>query len=526
MGRVRTRREAGGTAIEVRGGTDHDAVVVGGGHNGLVTAAYLARAGLRTLVLEARPIVGGTAASEPFAGAHVNICNCDHNTFRTTPVMGDLALAEHGLQYIEMDPSGTAAAWSGGPPWEHHRDVGRLLDGLAATYPGEVEGYRRYLQAARPAARLILEAANEPPSVASLTRAAMRRRMAGVSTVLRWSRHSAADVMRRYFTHDALVGPGLVLGPMVWGVSPEMPGTGLGALTYAMRHVGRVGRPVGGSGALTEALAAAVVRGGGEVRTEATVTAVRCEGDRVAGVTLADGTSIDCSIVVSACDPRRTFVEWLTPAPDIAAGMIARWRGATSAAGYESKIDAVVDREPRLRDTELDLSATFTLAPTAAEMDRAAAMLATGGVLERPALLVNVPSLADPSMAPPGRHVLSVEVLHTPYALPGGWAGSPEPRRWLELLATRCEPGFLESIVDWRAMTPDVYERDFHLPAGHAASFAGGPLAALRSRDPELTRYETAVRGLYLTGAATFPGAGIWGASGRNCATVVLGRLA
>ena len=183
----------------------------------------------------------------------------------------------------------------------------------------------------------------------------------------------------------------------------------------------------------------------------------------------------------------------------------------------------MLDRPPVLRDGG-QLSSTLTISPTPAEIDRAARMLVSGGVLERPALLVNVPTIADPSMAPAGRHVLSLEVLLTPYARPGGWAGSPEPRRWLELFATRCEPGFLESIVDWRAVTPDVYEREFHLPAGHAASFAGGPLAALRSRQPELTRYETTVPGLFLTGAATFPGAGVWGASGRNCATVVLAR--
>jgi beta-carotene ketolase (CrtO type) len=90
------------------------------------------------------------------------------------------------------------------------------------------------------------------------------------------------------------------------------------------------------------------------------------------------------------------------------------------------------------------------------------------------------------------------------------------------LFADQCEPGFLDSIVDWRAMTPAIYESDFHLPAGHATSFSGGPLAAFRNPNPELTKYETAVSGLYLTGAATFPGAGVWGASGRNCATVVL----
>jgi beta-carotene ketolase (CrtO type) len=511
--------------ISLRSGTDHDVIVVGGGHNGLVTAAYLARAGLRTLVLEARPIVGGTAGTESFAGARVNLCNCDHVTFRTTPVMEELALAEHGLRYLEMEPTGTAMAWTGGPLWRHHRGVGATLDELGATYPGEVDGFRRYLRAARPAASLILGAATEPPSVGGLTRAALRRRLAGVPTMLRWSRRSAADVMRSFFAHDALRGPGLVTGPMVWGVSPELPGTGLGALSYAMRHAGRVGRPVGGSGALPEALAAAVVRFGGEVRCGAAVTAIRCDRSGVADVTLADGSEHSASIVVSACDPQRTFVRWLRDPPPAAAAMIARWRGVVGAAGYESKLDAVLDREPRLRGSEDRLSSTLTVTPSIGEMDRAASLLASGEIIERPALLVNVPSIADPTMAPPGRHVLSLEVLLTPYARPGGWPGSPEPRRWLELFAGLCEPGLLESIVDWRAMTPDVYERDLHLPSGHAASFAGGPLAALRRTAPELTTYETAVPGLFLTGAATFPGAGIWGASGRNCATVILSLL-
>jgi phytoene dehydrogenase-like protein len=165
---------------------------------------------------------------------------------------------------------------------------------------------------------------------------------------------------------------------------------------------------------------------------------------------------------------------------------------------------------------------TSAIALSLAEIDRGARMMDEGGILDRPGLLVNVPTLLDPSLAPAGRHVLSLEALFTPFGFVGGWPSSAEPRRWLEAFAELCEPGFLDSIIEWRAMTPEVYEREFHLPAGHATSFAGGPLAAIRNSDPELTKYETAVDGLYLTGAATFPGAGVWGASGRNCATVVL----
>jgi phytoene dehydrogenase-like protein len=162
------------------------------------------------------------------------------------------------------------------------------------------------------------------------------------------------------------------------------------------------------------------------------------------------------------------------------------------------------------------------IAPGLAEIDQGARLMARGEILDLPGMLVNVPTLLDPTMAPEGRHVFSLETLFTPFGFVDGWGSRAEPRRWLETFAELCEPGFLDSIVEWRAMTPDVYERDFHLPSGHATSFAGGPLAVFRNEHPELTGYETAVDGLYLTGAATFPGAGVWGASGRNCATVVL----
>ena len=129
----------------------------------------------------------------------------------------------------------------------------------------------------------MLAAASEPPTVRSLTRQALRRRFAGLPTVFRWSRRSAADVMRSYFRSEALLGAGLVGGPMVWGVSPELPGTGLGALGYAMRHVATVGRPVGGSGALPGALRRSIEHHGGVVRTGTTVEAILCNAERVRG---------------------------------------------------------------------------------------------------------------------------------------------------------------------------------------------------------------------------------------------------
>lgn len=507
--------------------TDFDAIVVGAGHNGLIAAAYLARAGMNTLLLEARSSVGGTASSETFGGATVNICNCDHLTFRTTPVMEELRLADHGLEYINIEPAQHNFSWqtaTEGRGWSLHHDLDTTLESLSQHFPGEVDGYRRYAKASMPAIRMILEAAAEPPTIRSLTRLAIRRRLSGATTLMRWSRRSTADVLRSFFTEEAIMGPASVTGPMVWGISPETPGSGLGALTHAMRHVTTVGRPVGGSGQVPVTLLASFEAFGGTLRTESPVDTILCEGGRVSGVALSDGTELASPIVVSACNPHDTFLRWLRDPPSSATGLVERWRNIPHEEGFESKLDVILSAPPRLRGFELPLGPMTVLAPSLSEIDSGARMMSSGKILDRPGMLVSVPTMLDPSMAPPGVHVCSLETLFTPYGLKGGWSGSTEPRRWLEIFASMCEPGFLDSIIEWRAMTPDVYERDFNLPAGHATSFSGGPLAAFRSPNPELTGYETAVNGLYLTGAATFPGAGVWGASGRNCATVILER--
>lgn len=513
-------------------GQAHDAIVIGGGHNGLVCAAYLARAGLRTVVIEARDTPGGCASTVDALGARVNVCNCDHLSFRTTPVADELGLAAHGLRYLDVDPGQRSVGWGGEAPWFHFHDVERTLESLRLTHPGEVEGYRRYVKAARPAAELVLELANHVPTVPSVLRAVAERRAAGVRALLAWSRRSVGDVLRSFFRSEALRAPVMVTGPAVWGLGPEAPRTGLGALGYAMKHVGQVGRPVGGSGSVPAALASAFTAAGGTIRCGTRATEVLLDGDRVRGVAVGEGEVLEAPIVVVACDPTEAFLRWLTRPPASLAAVVERWRGRPHRDGYESKLDALVDGLPRLRGgdraqgdrlgVDEEWGPTTIVYPSLDGIAAAHRAMGEGRVHERPMLFANVPSVLDPTLRSDGAHVLSLEVLFTPYALAGGWPGSAEPERWLSLLGDLVEPGFLDSVRRWRVMTPDRYERELFLRRGHAPSFAGGPLAALAGRDPELTRYETPLAGLFLTGAATFPGAGVWGASGRNAAAVVL----
>ncbi len=508
-------------------------IVAGGGHNGLVCAAYLARAGLDVVVLEARQSVGGCASTVEAVGARVNVCNCDHTLVRASGVLEELDLTAHGLRYLELDPAGHAITVDAGPAWWSFADVERTLEAIALTHPGEVHHYRQYLDAVTPVARLMLELTSAPPSRGRVVRRLAGRNAIAAARLLRIGRASAADVLRSFFADEALIAPCAASGPAVFGLDAARPRTGLGALGYALRHLVPPGRPVGGSGALPAAVRSALEAAGGRVRTDARVTAIRCDDDRVMGVTLDGGEVLDADVVVCATDPRTAIIQWLGAAP-AAAELQSRWRAKPVVDGYEAKIDAVIEGPLRYRaddSSHLDRLGigdpcvpTTVITPTLAGISRARATADRGSVADQPVMLVNVPSAADPSMAAGNGHVLSLEVLFTPYQLVGGWDGSPEPRRWLDVLSGHLLPGS-GGVRDWRVVTPDDYERDFYLHRGHAPSFPAGPLAAIVGPDRELTRYETPVSGLFLTGAGTFPGAGVWGASGRNAAGVVLRRV-
>jgi phytoene dehydrogenase-like protein len=295
-------------------------------------------------------------------------------------------------------------------------------------------------------------------------------------------------------------------------------------LAAAVRHVQLSGRPVGGSGALAEAVGSALRSAGGSIRCGAAVERVLVEAARVRGVRLVGGEEITAPVVVAAVDPRRLHMEWLA-----GVAPVPGWIAPTPPHGYESKLDVVVDRLSGYRGVHSEIHGvadalvpTATVTPGVDAVAAAHAGMAAGVVAERPVMYANWPSVTDPSLVGAGEHLLGLEVLFTPYRLNGGWEGSAEPERWLEVFARKMEPGFLESVQRWRLVSPADYEADFGLERGFVPSFAGTPLSAVLGRPPELTRYRSPIKGLYLTGGATFPGAGIWGASGRNAAGAVL----
>ncbi len=519
------------------GATHFDAVIVGGGHNGLTCAAYLARAGQSVAVIEARETVGGCASTlDALGGARINVCNCDHSLIRGTGVIEELDLASHGLRYLELDPAQIMAPWDGSTPWMLFHSVDRTLQSLAHSRPSQIDGYRRYVQELQPAAELVLAMMAGPPEVGSVARRLAARRGRGLRGLLRLSRLSCADVLARYFDDESLLTGASTTGPAVWGLPPQTPGTGLGALGYVFRHLAPVGRPAGGSGVLTDALGRAVVAAGGTLRTGVRVTAIDGSGGRAGGVTLSTGERLTARAVIATGDPRAALVDLLTGSPEPARQMVDRWATAPQGEGYESKLDAIIDAPPRLLGltpehlaavgTELETGTTLVMTPTMDELATAGATAQRGEIPALPPMLANTPSVLDRSLAGSGAaHVFSLEVLFTPYALRGGWDRTPEPQRWMQLFAERVEPGFLGGVRGTRLTSPLDYERDFAMPRGYAPSFSGGPLSALFGRQKELTRYRTDLPGLYLSGAGTFPGAGVSGAPGRNAAGVALADL-
>ena len=519
---------------------DAGVVVVGAGHNGLICAAYLARAGVDTVLLEARDDVGGCAATVSDLGARFNICNCDHSLVRAMPFMEDLDLAAHGLRYLEADPSYVYLGFDSAPPWLFFTDSHATIESIARHRPAQARAYERYLQQARPVAEMLLELTSAQASTPKMLQAMLARRGKGAARLARWSRASALDVLRSFFDDDALVMPAMSTGPTVWGVPPDAKGTGLAASLYALRHLVKTGRPVGGSGALTDAVASSFAAAGGRLRcgTAATGFIWDEKGDAVRGIRLADGAEITADAVVVASDSRPVALDWMGAVRGRSARrFVTRARRETPPEGYESKIDAVVTRTPLYTALEKaglhDLfegrdpnESTFVVSPSVAELAEAHRLRALGQVAPQPTFISNVPSVLDPAMCSgDGHHVLSLEVLFTPYSLQGGWQDSTEPARWLNVWSSLLQPGYLDAVDRHRSMTPDRYEREFYMQRGYSPAYAASPVATMMGRRRELSRHRGPVRRLFLSGAGTFPGAGIWGAAGRNTAHAVMESL-
>lgn len=514
---------------------DADVIVVGAGHNGLICAAYLADAGLDTLLIEARDTVGGLASTEADLGAKFNICNCDHTMIRAMPIIDELDLESHGLEYLESELASIQLFHDGSEPFVFFHDVDRQLEELAAVHPRQVDGYRRYLADATPVIELSLEIAKTIPSTPAMLGTALRRRAQGAATLLKWSRRSLTDVLSDYFDDWHLIMPAVSSGPTMWGVSPDTPGTGSAAGLYATRHLVKSGRPVGGSGGLTDAIRSRFEGAGGRVRTGAKVDRLLIGSDGIEGVALTDGTVVKAQNVVAACDPQRVYVDWIDEPPPVARKTVSHWAAKPEFLGYQSKLDAIIGELPRYEafdrlgqrvpGIEL-LEPTLWINPSPEKLSEAHSLRSSGRVVDLPTMLTNVPSVRDRNMRTPnGDHVLSLEVLFTPYGGDEPWDREVEPKRWLDLWATNVQPGVLDSIVDYRVMTPERYDAEFMMHKGHTPSFSAPPLKTLLGFNRDLTRYRSPVAGLYLSGAGTFPGAGVFGAPGRNAAHIVIKDL-
>jgi len=530
-------------------GRSYEAIVIGGGHNALVTAGYLAKAGRRVLVLERRGQVGGAAETAELGG--VRVPRLADTVGRIRPaVVKDLDLRSHGLRLVAPDvrvfapqPDGRAITlWT---------DQARTVAGLRDWSSHDADAYPDFDRLVRSLGRFLAElAAETPPDVKApgigdaLTGLKLGRTFRGLGkhdshTILRVLPMAVADFVAEAFETDALQAAvawrGVrhsFLGPWSAGSTAILLADGAGNDGGA---AGETVFAIGGPGALREALASAARTGGAEIRCGAEVVAIISRDNRVTGVTLASGEEIHAPVVVSGVDPKRTLVELADP---VTVGASMRWRaGNYRTPGVVAKVNLVVDRLPRFTAAGGDdgqlLRGRILAAPGIDAIERAFDAAKYGRVSETPVLEATIPSLVDPSLvdgAPDGTHVVSVSAQYVPYKLrDGSWDDAGRDAALGDAVIgviERLAPGFASSVQTREVITPLDLERDYGLSGGH-------PLHGEQALDqfflwrPFLGsgRYRLPIDGLYLCASGAHPGGGITGQPGQNAAREILADL-
>ena len=518
-------------------GERYDAIVVGAGHNGLVAAGYLAKAGLRTLVLERRSRSGGLLATEELApGVRAPVAAEGVGGLRED-VVRDLALRSHGFQAIEPDVAAFAPS-AEGPGITLWRDPVRTATELReGPRPRDAEPFVAFDSRVRALGEFLARMqATEPPDLGSpslgdaggglsLLNGLRHLGREQVREALRVLPMSVADLVGEAVEDEALRGALGARGVRYAAMGPRSAGTALNLLWDSASGGGAAGRTVFARGGPDALVAALVAASGAEIRTDADVESIRTGRGAVEGVALADGEEIDAPIVASNADPKQTLLRLVDPAE---VGPTLGWRADhIRTPGVVAKVTLVLEGLPDFGVESERLQGRIVIAPSLGELERAFDHSKYGRISEEPYLEATIPTLSDPSLAPEGTHVLSALFQYAPHDLrdadwdDGARDGAADAAvRTLEAHA----PGIEGRIVARHAVTPADLERVYGLSGGHPMHgelaldqfFAWRPLLGH-------ARYRLAgLRGLYLCGAGAHPGGGITGGPGRNAARAVL----
>lgn len=517
-----------------RDGNTYDAIVIGAGHNGLIAAARLARAGRRVLVLEAGEAAGGAAATSEIVPGYAAPAVAHLVDAFPKRIERELKLPKQGLRYaardiptVALDPDGDHLLLP-----RNRREFKRF----ASRLPRDAEAYRNYVALLRAQAALIEPLLGEtPPDLhdAGALRRFFRRLVwrsalsgrAGLQSLMRNLPESIGDRLDAEFESPLLKGALAFDATLGGAEGPYAPGTSFRAVwREALRMQGQGLRQIaGGPGALVQALAAIVSAGGGELRVNSPVARIFVENGAAAGVELADGRVLRAPLVLSAINPRITLLELLGANRVETHEALELSRAPRP--GTTAKLNLALERMPIFTGLAAEHhGARLLIAPSLDEVEEAASSCRENRLTSAPLLELHLPSLADPSLAPEGQHILSVIVHYTPYEAEGGW--SMQRESFVQKVVRRIAafaPGVEEAMIAGEILTPPDIERKYGLAGGdwHQGDLRLDRLFAFRP-SPVFGRYETPVAGLYLCGAGSHPGGGVTGLPGWIAAGVAM----